>query len=230
MTFPLPNDLVALRVSERGMPEDVDHRLSPWGVQRNFEAIAQRFPIGPSDLHFGGLTTTLPSSPPDGTIVNYDTGTDGVVWQLRYDSGSASAYKWQFVGGPALRSNVQTDEGTTAVVSYANLATTGPQLTVPLVGEYDINFGVNAYAGAGAPITCIASPTATTDLDPALAAADPRSVLTYEAVNGGGTSVARHLAATITAAGRVVTLQYRTSSGTSQFRWRWMTIVPVRVG
>lgn len=40
MTFALPDALVARHDKEPDLGEDVDRKLSPWGVQRNFEALA----------------------------------------------------------------------------------------------------------------------------------------------------------------------------------------------
>ena len=52
MTLPLPDPLVAVRADSPLLGEDQDHRVSPWGVQRNFETLAQRFPLGPSSENF----------------------------------------------------------------------------------------------------------------------------------------------------------------------------------
>jgi hypothetical protein len=47
--------------------------------------------------------TSLPASPSDGQEVFYAAdATNNVIWNLRYRSGSASTYKWEFVGGDPL--------------------------------------------------------------------------------------------------------------------------------
>lgn len=134
----LPDPLVVRTPGEPEQQQDQNHSLKPWSVQRNFEALAQRFPVMPSDLHFGGLVTALPASPVDGHIVMYDTGTDGVVWMLRYDAGSASAYKWQFVGGPPLTDGIAQDNGKIAAAAFTRYDFTNPVgITLPLAGDYD---------------------------------------------------------------------------------------------
>src|SRR6516164_9624771 len=46
--------------------------------------------------------TTLPASPVDGQeAILVDSITNPTYqWRLRYNAGSTSAYKWEFVGGP----------------------------------------------------------------------------------------------------------------------------------
>lgn len=53
MSLSLPDPLVAKGEAEPELQEDRAHRLSAWGVQRNFEAFANVFPLSPSDGNFG---------------------------------------------------------------------------------------------------------------------------------------------------------------------------------
>ena len=83
--------------------------------------------------------TVLPSNPFDGQEVLYlADATNGVVWHLKYRKGSASAYKWEYVGGAPLVSQ------SLAGVTSASIATStwsaiasAPSITVPLAGDYD---------------------------------------------------------------------------------------------
>lgn len=101
--------------------------------------------------------TALPSSPVDGQEVYYAAdATNGVIWHLRYRSGAAGTnYKWEYVGGgdmhsgptPAVASPFSF--GGTSWVTFTN----GPTVTVPLEGDYAIEWWVhlqNQSAGAGA--------------------------------------------------------------------------------
>ena len=81
--------------------------------------------------------TSLPASPYEGQECFYvASATAGVLWRLRYNAASASAFKWEFVGGSALHSEVITPE-TCASSAFTDIATVGPQITMPLAGEYD---------------------------------------------------------------------------------------------
>jgi hypothetical protein len=88
--------------------------------------------------------TALPSSPVNGQECYFlADATNGVVWHLKFRSASASGFKWEFVGGGSLYSEVLTAENTVST-SFVDLTTVGPQVTVPLAGDYDIEFSVIA--------------------------------------------------------------------------------------
>src|SRR4051812_20323941 len=85
------------------------------------------------------LVTSLPTSPVDGQVIDYlADATNGVVWHLRYRLASASIYKWEYVGGPALVTETTPagDDSTTST-TYVALATP-TTLALPLAGDYDI--------------------------------------------------------------------------------------------
>lgn len=52
MTLALPEPQIAVPERMPQLPEDVEHRVSPWGVQRNLEALAAQFPLQPGDGNF----------------------------------------------------------------------------------------------------------------------------------------------------------------------------------
>jgi hypothetical protein len=84
--------------------------------------------------------TTLPTSPVDGQECYYVAdATNGVLWHLRYNAGSASAYKWEFVGGPRLFVAVP---GSLPVVTATSpvFPAGGAQLTLPLSGDFYLEF------------------------------------------------------------------------------------------
>jgi hypothetical protein len=51
--------------------------------------------------------TSFPASPFDGQEFSLVVdATNGVVWRFKYNAGSASAFKWEFIGGGAIVQNV----------------------------------------------------------------------------------------------------------------------------
>ena len=93
-----------------------------------------------ANLNYG---TTLPPSPADGQeAVLVDSITNPTYqWRFRYNAGSTSSYKWEFVGGTPLSNEIATQEGFSYTGGYMDSPTVGPQVTVPRAGEYQIEYG-----------------------------------------------------------------------------------------
>lgn len=105
--------------------------------------------------------TSLPSSPVDGQEIYYAAdATNGVIWHLRYRSGSSSSYKWEYVGGGPLYkedNDVRSVTNVTAFSSSGNppyssdVPTDGIVLSLPVAGDYKVElagqFEVPATAG-----------------------------------------------------------------------------------
>lgn len=84
------------------------------------------------------LVSSLPVSPVDGQEIYFQAdGTNGIIWHLRYRAASASAYKWEFVGGADLATPVLG----AIVVGTSTVALSGQTITAPLAGEYRLEFG-----------------------------------------------------------------------------------------
>jgi hypothetical protein len=174
------------------------------------------------------VVTSLPGSPTDGQVVYYQNtamATVGVVWQLRYRSAAAGSYKWEFIGGAPLDAAIATQQLTTSA-TYADLATPGPSVTVPLAGDYDVQLE--------AAIQC---PGGTTDVMMsyqigATAAVDADHVHWYKIdASQAECNVAREMRKTALAAGTVLLCKYRrTVAGDGYFKDRRISIRPVRVG
>jgi hypothetical protein len=90
-------------------------------------------------------SATPPVSPTDGDYWLYPAAA-GVTWMLRYNAGSASAYKWEYVGGPPLYAFLTAD-ATIAAGSWNDLD--GPRITVARGGDYDLEGGCTFYAHVG---------------------------------------------------------------------------------
>lgn len=172
--------------------------------------------------------TSLPASPIDGqefTLVDSLTAPT-YLWRLRYNAGSASAYKWEFVGGTPLSAYVETSESTSSL-TFTDLATVGPSVTAPRAGEYRIPFGATirkaAVAGSGARVAPKLGAAATADLDG------------LDWGTGAGTSdeqvsVRRELRLKTLAASDVVKLQYLAFTANAvTIQRRELAIIPIRV-
>jgi hypothetical protein len=175
------------------------------------------------------LVTSLPGSPFDGQEVNYlADAANGVVWNLRYRAGSASAYKWEFLGGAALYSQVINGE-TSASTTFVNLATVGPQITVPLAGDYDIQHGARAY-GSQNQISVIMSYSIGATAASANDVVDMYSGSSYDSAIATVAPHGARIQRKTLAAGDAIVAKYRVNAGTGWWGFRWLRISPVRVG
>ena len=176
------------------------------------------------------FVSALPSSPFNGQEIYYqqkgvaaesDMEKQGITWHLRYRAGSASTYKWEFVGGSAITQEIAAEQAATWE-TYKDLATVGPSVTAPLAGDYDVDMRCRAVnnggelavfslkIGAEAPGTFIA------------------------AAGGVGTaynSLSRAAFITGITVSAVLKMQYRgTSAAECKFMERTMAVLPLRVG
>lgn len=162
-----------------------------------------------------------PSTPVTGDIW-FATGVDtnGAVWTFCYNGASASTYKWEFIGGSEMFSEVVTAE-TTASTTYVDLATVGPNITVPRGGDYDLAWGANlGVVGQAGWVTPKYAAAAAADADgegAEASTASPSAIITRSPRKTG------------MAAGDVIKIQYRMIAGTGTFSRRWLRVKPVRI-
>lgn len=98
----------------------------------------------------------LPSTPYEGQEVIYIAdATNGVAWHLKYRSAQAGSYKWLVIGGSPLQVGPlsQNAGGDTfnnggAYAAASNTGGTGPNVSIPLAGDYDVT--LTAYQRHGA--------------------------------------------------------------------------------
>ena len=171
--------------------------------------------------------TSLPGSPVDGQEIYYaaDT-TNGVIWHLRYRSAGGT-YKWEFIGGSALTSYIDTNQ-TTSSSTYGDLATAGPSITVPVNGEYEITYQATIYndssaSSTGARIKLNINGSTLADTRPFIEHLSAVAFLLHSPVKTQIESVTGT---------RVVKMVYnnRTGSGNANFSQRFLSIRPVRIG
>lgn len=169
-------------------------------------------------------SATPPASPADGQLwTMIADATAGVAWTFRYRAASASAYKWEFVGGPPLPGNVNAQETTTTTSSYVNLATVGPGITLTRPGVYSVSASAALNNSAADPLISFA-----------LGIGDYTSpvieVLTSSGAAGYWSNPAVAGALITVATGNEIRMKYRKiTAGTLTVSSRWIQITPLRI-
>lgn len=172
------------------------------------------------------IVTALPTSVAvQGMEVIYDAG-DGIRWHLMYDTSDGTTYPWMFIGGPSLYAETATSS-TRATNTFGNLAaTTGPDVTLPLAGDYDVSIGCNAWNNTTAQGFYMSYDIGATG------AVTADALFMQE--NSGGNTAPKNASRTRRKTGlTAVTLasKYRSDGGsTATFQDRWISATPVRVG
>lgn len=178
---------------------------------------APNWPVVPA-LAYG---TTLPAAPVDGqeAILTDSLTNPSYQWRFRYNAGSASPYKWEFIGGAPWTVYVGADESVTAG-GFTDLTTDGPGVAIPRAGDYDVEAQCEGY-----------HTTNPGDISLGLFVAGAN------VLNGNHTMVSSMAStwsfahrATGVAASAVIKLRYNNgTSGTAHFRNRRIRVFPVRV-
>lgn len=173
----------------------------------------------------GAPSATPPGSPVDGQfwLLPADAA-NGVNWLFRYNAGSASAYKWEFAGGPeAVVLGGALDTTTTAYPTFV-LGTHTPVFTLPRAGDYIVELtceGNNNVAGQGLMICPSAIGVANVDVN-----------ITYATSTSAGNvvSLARRSRLNALAASAQMTVYFCAfSSGTATIERVVLCVSPVRV-
>jgi hypothetical protein len=181
--------------------------------------------------------TSLPISPANGAEVYLlADATLGAVWHLRYNAAAAvTTYKtgtgtWEFLGGAPMSAESFASESL-STGTFSDTTTVGPQLTAPVMGDYEIGFGCaitlppNASfdpQGYCAPKVGTATANAATSATFQVSRSSDAAAATahvYKVVKRAFTTAA------------LVKLQYATASGiTGTFSNRVLNLRPYRVG
>lgn len=164
--------------------------------------------------------TALPGSPTDGQeVVLMDSlSAPTYRWHLRYNSGSASAYKWEFIGGTPKTAEVATSESTSST-TYVALTTPGPAIALPNAGDWLVEIGAEIDNGGQADISRMSydiGGTGASDND-AIKLRGAQAVSAYrQKVQTGLTAV-------------TLTAKYKVSANTHTFVFRFMAVTPIRI-
>jgi hypothetical protein len=180
------------------------------------------------------LVTSLPSAPIVGQEVRYVAdATNGVYWNLHYDG--LGTYPWKFIGGRELTSMVLANQGVGLTTNtYIDLGTVGPQITVPLAGDYRIEWGSNASLNAGVSTVAGMGIKFGSASAPANANPETRWVahIGQPTTSGGAirAAISNFDIATDVAASTLIKAQYFHNNGNiAAFAYRSLSIVPIRV-
>jgi hypothetical protein len=97
--------------------------------------------------------TALPANPVDGQECYFVAdAANGVLWHLRFNAGSSSAYKWEFVGGsPLVASIVGSGEAGSSTGAWS-FPTTRVRVPTVLKGDYDTAVVLRATAAGGGSV------------------------------------------------------------------------------
>lgn len=154
--------------------------------------------------------------------------TNGVYWRFCYRAASASAYKWEFLGGPPFVSEVTT-AGTISSASYNALSPSGPSLALPRAGDYDIVTDFDAQPTSAASqedIYCMSYDIgATTAVD-----ADRATINVSISDTHGGSAHRIRRKTGLTAV--TLAAKFRKQVGgmdNGTVNWRRMSVLPVRI-
>jgi len=175
-----------------------------------------------------GLFTALPATPHDGMEIHFlADAVNGIIWRLRYRAASASAFKWEFIGGSPITAESLVDSSVVSSVAYIQ-PTPGVAVTTPLAGDYIVEHGTGGIYASGANFTTYQSVKfgAAVCLDRDGFGATP-AVANVSVVPGHCQIQRNGLAA-----GTGITVSARTVStaATATLRYRRLALLPVRVG
>ncbi|MBA3841047.1 MAG: hypothetical protein H0X39_00230 [Actinobacteria bacterium] len=171
-------------------------------------------------------------------IVNQLPGNQSVGTSIRYQLSAAqtaaiNAINWSFElftdgywypsGATPLVQYVDASEST-ASATYAALTTAGPSITVPLAGDYAIEFG------AGLTTTTTSAPWMSFDIGVTAAVDADRILITQFAAGAQLVSASAMRVHTGLASGTPIVAKYKSvGGGAVSFEKRWLKITPLRV-
>jgi hypothetical protein len=212
-------------VNLRGSPSLIAGEAPIWnGTQFDRSSVTRLLANG--NVKFDGYGTSLPGSPYDGqvfTLVDSGGGTT-YQWTFRYNAGSASANKWEFIGGTPART--ASGSGTFATTTPTAL-TAGAQFTIPRAGEYTINFGARMQA---TPFTSLADMFIQMYVTAGPTALGNPAIVTATALNVSA-SVTGFALPTNLSAGNVIEMRawVNPANATNSLGFPWFTVLPHRV-
>jgi hypothetical protein len=183
------------------------------------------------------VVTAFPVTPYDGQEIRWlADSTNGVVWHFRYRAASSSTYKWEFVGGPPLLSDVDAAAQVASTGSYQSPSSggAGPSITLPSFtngGDFDVEVYcqtlLNTTTDYGTAFMSYAvGATAALDADAAY--------LTGGGGDGPSVSMSKKRRKTAVSGGTTLTAQYKVGTGLTvgetEWVYRGLFVTPVRVG
>jgi hypothetical protein len=176
-------------------------------------------------------TGNMPAAITDGMEVHYVAdAANGILWHLKYNAGSASTFKWEFVGGAPLEAVIATDESFAADGLEHDATTVGPQIIAPLSGEYNYDIDANHYH-AGSAQSALQTLLALRGTN-ANAGGGPHIAMMFVVAGGNAFNLPHAGKVTGVVAGDNLRVRYYNNGGgttNGHVRWRRIAIKPVRV-
>lgn len=134
-----PHVIAAIIIKVRGVSILYDAIVGPSGPQGLIGPVGPQGVAGPQGVRgpqgSPQRVTALPAVPlHDDEIVFVADATNGVLWHLRYNGQSASAFKWEFMGGSPISKPETSTHGSVPATLTAD--PNGPVVPVPLAGDY----------------------------------------------------------------------------------------------
>lgn len=167
--------------------------------------------------------TSLPTSPIDQQECIYIADTaNGVKWHLRYRAASASAYKWEYVGGGSLTAESQVLTSTSNS-SYSLLASP-PTISTPLAGDYLIEHGCQCQNNVVDGVAIQTVKLGTT------ASGDGESTVHVSSTAAAQGTPAKKFRRSFAASANLHTEHRTSGAGTATFVRQWLNVTPVRLG
>lgn len=144
------------------------------------------------------------------------------VWRFRLNTGSSSAYKWEFQGGAPLTSYVTGTETVTGANVWTSAPSSTPQIPVGRSGEYIVGGGVSGYGAAGT-ISVLNMGVAVDNNTPPIWA-----VTQFDNTNQWGSTSINGVLIAI-GAGHYAKMQFNQSVSPNNVSSRWLSVTPVRI-
>ena len=185
-----------------------------------------KVPVAQIPLTVVGYGTSLPGSPVDGqeAILVDSITAPTYQWRMRYNAGSTSTYKWEFVGGTPARADADANEVASSA-TYGEL-TTQQRITVARAGVYEAHFGALTWGsitnaqGDMAIVDTTAPTTALVNMSTGCPTTNIAAVIHRERWIPGALTAGRTYAAVFRVGG---------ASGTQNYAVRWFSLFPVRL-
>lgn len=170
-------------------------------------------------------TSTIAGGPPGGPAdkdiwIATAVDANGTRWAFQYNAGSASAYKWEFIGGSSL-SSFSPSGVNSPTVGYSDDAAT--RITLPRNGDYKIFGSTSVYHAALGRVTVVAiRDGAGVFVNIGWFAANPSD----SDVRGG---VSGEITQTGAVSGQYVNVGGQINAGVEQIIFRTVRVTPVRI-
>jgi len=185
--------------------------------------------ITPADVGLPKITVSNwasgpPGSPVDGDIWIAAVDSSGVRWMFQYNAGSASAYKWEFIGGPPISSQGAAVGNGATLNTYINIGAS--TLVLARGGDYRLRGGTQVTGATGGACTMV---TALYLTSAANVLGFVQSVVITTANYSMSVAIPEFVATGL-AAGAVVGMSGQCNGANANWNAPTFSVLPVRIG